>query len=192
MSGRERNSVYIPTKERIMSAALRLFSLKGFKGTTVKDIAKEVDITEGAIYRHFSSKEEIIESLFERITEEIRKLVKERVLTKEDIASQGEALAETLLSYAFDNPDSFRFLTVYHILHENGQKEKLPGSRLLEAFREAYRRKKLRTLPEVAFSIVIGSVERLFILWELGIVKVQREVLLEELRSAVRKVLSDP
>ena len=43
-----------------MEASLRLFSEKGIRETTIKDIAKEVGITEGAIYRHFNSKEEIV------------------------------------------------------------------------------------------------------------------------------------
>jgi AcrR family transcriptional regulator len=37
------------TKEKILESALRLFSEKGIRETTIKDIAKDVGITEGAI-----------------------------------------------------------------------------------------------------------------------------------------------
>ncbi len=63
MNGKRDTGVFVHTKERIAGEALRLFSVKGFKETTIKDIAREVGITEGAIYRHFRSKEEIIEHL---------------------------------------------------------------------------------------------------------------------------------
>ncbi len=190
MNGKRDSSVYIPTKERILNAALRLFSVKGFRGTTIKDIAREVEITEGAIYRHFRSKEEIIEHLVRRVTGEIRELVKRKVLPEGDVVSRAKALAEALLNYALDNPDSFRFLTVYHILKENGGAERLPGGLLIETFREAYRKGELGLHPEVAFGLVTGSVEKLFILWELGMVRTHRDILIEELKYAVEKALS--
>jgi len=59
------------TKEKILEASLRLFSEKGIRETTIKDIAKEVGITEGAIYRHFKSKEEIVLGLFSSYSEEL-------------------------------------------------------------------------------------------------------------------------
>lgn len=49
-----------PTKLAIIEAAIKLFSQKGFNGTTTKEIAQEVGIAEGTIFRHFSSKIEIL------------------------------------------------------------------------------------------------------------------------------------
>ncbi len=148
-------------------------------------------ITEGAIYRHFRSKEDIIEHLVERITGEIRELIRDEVLTRKDIRRQVDRLIEVLINYAFDNPDSFRFLTVYHILRENGKNGKLPGNIIIQLFREAYSRGKLMVSPEVALSLIIGSVERLFILWELGLLKVSREQLIEEVKEVIEKALFD-
>lgn len=53
-----------PTRERISSAALQLFAEKGFDGTSVRDIARAAGIAEGALYRHFPSKEALARSLF--------------------------------------------------------------------------------------------------------------------------------
>lgn len=41
------------TKEKILEASLRLFSEKGIRETTIKDIAKEVGITEGGHIQAF-------------------------------------------------------------------------------------------------------------------------------------------
>lgn len=52
------------TKARIERAALRLFVEKGITQTTVRDITQAVGITEGALYRHFTSKDELANTLF--------------------------------------------------------------------------------------------------------------------------------
>jgi AcrR family transcriptional regulator len=50
-------------RQLIEAAAAALFAERGFAGTGVADIATEVGITPGAIYRHFSSKEELLERI---------------------------------------------------------------------------------------------------------------------------------
>lgn len=52
------------TRQRIERAALALFAAKGFNATTTRDIAAEVGISEGAIYRHFKGKDELAWHLF--------------------------------------------------------------------------------------------------------------------------------
>jgi len=50
-------------KERqleIIEAAGRILTLSGVSGLTIKNLAKEMQFSESAIYRHFTSKEEII------------------------------------------------------------------------------------------------------------------------------------
>jgi AcrR family transcriptional regulator len=53
------------TKRRIEAAALRLFVEKGVAETSVRDIAGAVGLSDGALYRHFPSKDELIWSLFQ-------------------------------------------------------------------------------------------------------------------------------
>ena len=49
-----------PSSERILRVAARLFRAKGFKGTTVRDIAEDVGILSGSLFHHFSTKEEML------------------------------------------------------------------------------------------------------------------------------------
>jgi AcrR family transcriptional regulator len=50
-------------RNTIETAAADLFAEQGFAGTGVGDIAKRAGITGGAIYRHFSSKDELLETV---------------------------------------------------------------------------------------------------------------------------------
>ncbi len=52
MSGDER-------RVQILRAAVELFSRKGFKGTTTKEIAKASGVSEAMVFRHFASKDEL-------------------------------------------------------------------------------------------------------------------------------------
>jgi AcrR family transcriptional regulator len=58
-----------PTNERILLAAAYLFSQQGFAGTSTRDIAERVGITQPGLYRHFKSKDEIFYELAVAIIE---------------------------------------------------------------------------------------------------------------------------
>jgi len=54
-------------REEILDAAQKLFTLKGYDATSTTDILKEVGIAKGTLYYHFSSKEEILDAMIERM-----------------------------------------------------------------------------------------------------------------------------
>jgi AcrR family transcriptional regulator len=49
----------------IMEAAIRLFSERGFRGTTTRALAEAVGVTEPVLYEHFKSKRELFEAIVE-------------------------------------------------------------------------------------------------------------------------------
>lgn len=51
------------TKDRILDAALEVFSERGFEGATVRQIAAKVGVSDPALYSHFKGKKEIFEAL---------------------------------------------------------------------------------------------------------------------------------
>lgn len=53
------------TVEKILEVSQRLFLERGYDSTKIQDIADELGMTKGAIYHHFSSKEEIMNVLCE-------------------------------------------------------------------------------------------------------------------------------
>jgi AcrR family transcriptional regulator len=64
----KRNSTAV-RKQQIIEAARKLIIRRGSEHLTVRSIAKEVNITEAAIYRHFRSKRDILSFLMSQISE---------------------------------------------------------------------------------------------------------------------------
>lgn len=58
------------TKQKILDAALDLFSVQGYEATSVSQIADAVDIRKASLYSHFKSKQEILDALIETVLEE--------------------------------------------------------------------------------------------------------------------------
>ena len=58
------------TKEKIMKVAAKLFSEKGYDRVTIREIANITDINQAMIYYCFSSKEDILKSLYRFYTEQ--------------------------------------------------------------------------------------------------------------------------
>lgn len=57
------------TKERILEAALELFAEKGYLGASMSEIANRLGITKGALYKHYTGKQEILDSIVERMNQ---------------------------------------------------------------------------------------------------------------------------
>ncbi|MGI5242231.1 TetR/AcrR family transcriptional regulator [Dactylosporangium sp. CA-139066] len=53
------------TRKALLDSALRLFDVRGYHETSVEDIVSEAGVTKGALYHHFSGKEEILQQLQE-------------------------------------------------------------------------------------------------------------------------------
>lgn len=72
MSIREKN-----TKERILDEALKLFAQSGYMGTSMNDIADRLGVTKAALYKHYTSKQEIFDSIVEKMNQMDMERVKE-------------------------------------------------------------------------------------------------------------------
>ena len=55
------------TKERILETALELFAQNGYPGTSMNDIAGRLGFTKATLYKHYTSKQEILDRIVERM-----------------------------------------------------------------------------------------------------------------------------
>ena len=113
------------TRDRLERAAIHLFVKKGVRETSVRDLAKAVDITEGALYRHFPSKDELVWRVFEHhyvaFAHRLQALADEATSTR---AKLGQMIRGFCQAHDED-PMLFRFL----LFVQHGQLPKLaPGT----------------------------------------------------------------
>jgi AcrR family transcriptional regulator len=81
----------VSTRQRIVEQAIRLFAERGFNGTTVGDIERAAGLAprSGGLYKHFESKEALLEAAAERHVREI-----EAVRQAMDLRPLGDLRAE--------------------------------------------------------------------------------------------------
>ncbi|WP_446211243.1 TetR/AcrR family transcriptional regulator [Micromonospora sp. IBSANI012] len=63
------------TRERIQAVALELFTEQGYERTSLREIAERLNVTKAALYYHFKSKDEIVNSLVEDRVRRIDELI---------------------------------------------------------------------------------------------------------------------
>lgn len=77
-------------RDQILEAAVRCFCRLGYQGTTMRDIFEEAELSAGAVYNYFQSKEEIIQAVAER-----SRTVNREAIAPEDLSP--ESAVVTLL-----------------------------------------------------------------------------------------------
>lgn len=55
------------SREDVLDAAATAFARGGYHGTTMREVAAELDVTAGALYSHFASKEELFRAIHQRV-----------------------------------------------------------------------------------------------------------------------------
>ena len=99
-----------PRQLEIIEAAGKLLSTSGISGLTIRNLAFEMNFSESAIYRHFSSKEEIIITLLRYLSKSIDKILKES-FKSDDFEKDFTALFRKLSIFFKKNP--FYVVTVF-------------------------------------------------------------------------------
>src|SRR5438477_10477608 len=84
------------TRERLVRAALELFTAQGYHDTTTPQISKKAGVAEGTIYRHFHSKQHLLNELYRGAARWAGKLVRDadtlQVGPREKLAELGRGL----------------------------------------------------------------------------------------------------
>lgn len=162
-------------KETIIHESLKLFSLKGFLGTSILDILEAAKTSKGGFYNHFSSKED----LFFQVIDEARKIWREKNLKGLDkIENPTEIIKRLLKNYkdrylkdADNFPGGCVFITLAAELNDQRpqlSKELEKGfvglkgmlRRLLEQGKESgelIKTVNIDTVTEVLFSGMLGA-----------------------------------
>ena len=92
------------TREKILQAALALFAREGYAGVSMADIAGEIGITKGALYRHYAGKRDIFESILRRMEqmdgENAANYDVPAEPVEKDAAAYGDTEIDSILAYS--------------------------------------------------------------------------------------------
>ena len=149
------------TKERVERAALKLFVEQGVAETSIRDIAREAGISQGAMYNHFESKEQLAWSLFaEHFSEMGQEL--HRLAQAQDTL---EAKFRAMIAYVFERFDqdwllvSYVFLARHLHLRRVTRKLGNPYIAFRTVIATAIRRGEIpRMHTDLAASLVVGAI----------------------------------
>lgn len=120
------------TKERILETALGLFARSGYFGTSMSDIASQMGITKGALYKHYVSKQELLDSIIERMNRMDYELAEEYEMPE----SQPDGFAEAYLNMPIERIRAYGLAQFDHWTKEafSANFRKMP---ILEQYRDS-------------------------------------------------------
>jgi TetR/AcrR family transcriptional regulator len=114
-------------RRQILNVAVDLFSKKGFRGTTTKEIAQGAGVSEAIIFRHFANKEELYSAIIDTcacVNQERHHLdsVVREACDRRDDRAVFETVARAILDFHEENP-AFQRLLLHSALegHELSQ-----------------------------------------------------------------------
>jgi len=153
MSENTTNNKRTGTKQKILKVSTTLFSELGYKGTSVRKIAKNVGIRESAIYNHYKNKEEIFLEVAKGIFSSPFSVDNENI---RETALRGKAFLQKfamqykLLSFDKNSENMFRLLMI----------ELFANKELREQFMSDFHNENIKVLSEAFFIMMQNNLVR--------------------------------
>lgn len=164
-------------QQEIVDCARRIITSKGVENLTIAELAKELKLTQGAIYRHFKSKKEIVDLLIDDIEKTLLEAVEQAVNVSDKPLEKLEGIFSAHLSYASQRKGvSFIVINETLSLKDKSLQKKMLGAIhkyldkisgiLLEGQKSGLFRKSINTTAgSIAF---FGMVQSMVTVWALN------------------------
>jgi AcrR family transcriptional regulator len=149
------------SKPIIERAALALFVREGFDAATTKQIAAEAGVSEGAIYRHFPSKDALAGKLFIEIHRKLTDVVNAAAAAQIGIDAQAEAVVKAYCAAADEDwlLYAFHLLSLHRFLHMWQQHGDDPVTAIERIIANAMQRGEIpKRDPQVVAGMALGVV----------------------------------
>jgi len=143
------------TKQRILDKSLQLFATKGFKETTVRDIAAAVGLQQGALYNHFANKDAILTALIDQLMSSAIVTIFEEKEPGE-LYKRGKALlaniATTFKLLSFDGKNEALFKLMMQEIYKN--------STIRDLYHEYFYQQNIKKLSSILFMMMQNEMIR--------------------------------
>lgn len=107
---KRKNGSSADLRQTIMKTALELFTTKGYFNTSVHDIRRTADISIGAVYHHFRSKEDIAKAIYSDLLETVTKSMDEMMVSHNSTKTRCKAIMGLLFEMAETHPAEMEFM----------------------------------------------------------------------------------
>ena len=131
-------------KERILEAALEVFSNKGFHSATTDEIAERAGVGKGTVYRYFETKDKLFEELVRLRTEELGRRAASIIDSHDDVLTMISKYIRLYFEFFDSNQRLFRLIV----------QEQLD---LGEHSPDEYFRKVMRAIPKLKRKVYEGT-----------------------------------
>jgi TetR/AcrR family fatty acid metabolism transcriptional regulator len=158
----------------ILDAAVRVFARKGFHASRVGDIAEEAGVAHGLLYHYFTSKEDVLETIFRENWSVLLVRIQALEQTDEPARDQLRHVAAILVRTWLHEPDVVRVLVreiarTPEVQHRIVELVK-PIQAIERIIERGQRRGEFRADldPRLAGTVFYGGIDELLTGWVLG------------------------
>ena len=163
-------------KEKILNAAIKIISKKGFFNASISEIAKLAGVADGSVYTYFKGKNELLIEAFRFVLEKILKKVEVELNKSSDAVEKIKIIVRMHIEYMEKHPDIANFLQIQlrqsnrdirlHIRNEMRKYYRI----LKEILDEGIKQNKIRAdvNKRVIGSLIFGTVDEIITSWVLS------------------------
>jgi TetR/AcrR family transcriptional regulator, fatty acid metabolism regulator protein len=184
-------------KDRVMDVALRIFAEKGFQNATISEISREAGCSEATIYEYFGTKEDLLFAIPEKISRESIQET-DRALTY--IKGAEGRMRALLLAYVrlYQSNPHYSALVLLQLMNNKRFRQtpahtaiRQSAHRLLDCVKEGIAEGtfKKNADPYLIRSMLLGTIEHLFIHWHMQGMPKQKKSIMEMLDPFIEIVL---
>lgn len=181
------------SKSKIFDAALTLFTKKGIKSTTTREIAHKAGIAEGTIYRQFKSKEELSLELFRDRMDIFRKELNSKADHYSDPQKKLEALIDSFFNYAHKDLKACFYIVIGHYTELNIlKKEKFKFKDIFAGvIQQGIKKKVFRKMDSnLGAALIIGMINRAILSHNSGLIELNYKKVTSETKKAAVTILA--
>ncbi len=184
-------------KDRVMDVALRIFAEKGFQNATISEISRAAGCSEATIYEYFGTKEDLLFAIPEKISRESIQET-DRALTY--IKGAEGRMRALLLAYVrlYQSNPHYSALVLLQLMNNKRFRQtpahtaiRQSAHRLLDCVKEgiADGTFKKDADPYLIRSMLLGTIEHLFIHWHMEGMPKRKKSIMEMLDPFIETVL---
>ena len=182
----------ITKKSDVIDAALALFMRKGIKATTTRDIAHRAGISEGTIYRHFHSKDDLAERVFQENLDYFYDFLKGYLKNSRGPVEMLHAFIKGFFEFSRREQTRYRFIIAAHQteLRKMSREKMKPKQMLTKILRLGQKQGTFRKMDlSLAAAMMMGTIMQTIFYLKSGRINVSYDTVIGEVIKTCLKMM---